>query len=82
MAEGQQKVSAPSGIEPEQPDSLQLTLITKPWVRVSLQENILYNLTCLATGNRFFECRTVVLRLLRLNIKARHENPEFLNANL
>ena len=30
----------------------------------------------------FFAYRTVVLRLFKLNIKARHEIPEFLNANL
>ena len=31
---------------------------------------------------QLFACRIVVLRLLRLNIKARHEISEFLNANL
>ena len=41
-----------------------------------------HNLKCFATCNRFFECRIVVLRLFRLNIKARHEILEFLNANL
>ena len=37
--------------------------------------------TC-ATCNRFIASRIVVLRLLMLNIKARHEIPKFLNANL
>ena len=46
------------------------------------EKKMAYDLTCLATGNCFFECRIVVLRLLRLNIKARHEIPEFLNAYL
>ena len=35
----------------------------------------------LATLNRFFECRMVVFGLLKLNIKARHDIPEFLTAN-
>ena len=29
-----------------------------------------------------FACRIVVIALLRSNIKARHEIPEFLNSNL
>ena len=37
---------------------------------------------CVATCNRFLACRIVVLGLIRLNIKARHDIPEFLNANL
>ena len=59
-----------------------LFLTTEPWICVSLQKQKVYFSLFLATCNRFFACRIVVLGLLRLNIKARHEIPEFLNANL
>ena len=88
MAKGRQKVSAPSGIRTRAArlrGSLQPTSTTKPAVRVSLQKKTISILLCFATCKRCFECRIVVLRLLRLNIQARHEIPEFLsilNANL
>ena len=40
------------------------------------------NGTFLATLNRFFACRLVILGLLKLNIKARQDTSEFLTTNL
>ena len=40
-------------------------------------------MTChILTMNLFFACWIVLLRLLKLNIKARHYTPGFLSANL
>ena len=61
------------------------TRLNQPWVLVSLEKKTVYYLKCFATRGdlqQLFACRIVVLRLLRLNIKARHEISEFLNANL
>ena len=72
----------PVRIKPGPADSLWITLTTKPWICVSLQEKSIYHLKYFATCNIFFASRIVILRLLRLNIMARHEIPEFFNTNL
>ena len=61
------------GIKPEPSDSLWLTLTTKLWVHVTLQKKMVYIIKFFAACNNFFECRIVILRLLRSNIKARHQ---------
>ena len=77
-----------SGIKPISPDSLQPVLTTKPLVRINCSKKTLYDnydssyfATCKLGCNRFFAYRTVVLGFFKLNIKARHEIREFLNAN-
>ena len=45
-------------------------------------EGAFYDLLYLATCNQCFAYKTFVLRLFKLNIKARHEIPVFLNAKL
>ena len=74
------------GIEPISPDSLRLTLTTKPLVRVGWWIKRLHDSSYFATSNRFFAYRTVVLDysswISRPESAARHEIPEFLYANL
>ena len=76
-------------IEPKSPDTLETASITEPWVHINLPKktlnDLLYQRQCISqpgSWNLLFACRIVVLRLLRLIIKARHDIPEFLYANL
>ena len=74
-------------IEPKLPGLLETAWTTEPWVCMKLypsSKKTGYDSSYLATWNLFFACRImiVVFRLLRLNIKARHNIPEFLNTNL
>ena len=66
-------------------DSPSSVIITEPYCdrfESFRRKKTVYNFSYLPFWNWFFECRIVVLRLLRLNIKARKDIPEFLNANL
>ena len=75
-----------SGFEPKSPDLLWLTLTTKPLVRIN------YSKKLYMTRRIFATCKLLQLMLSRtglsyfgifkLNIKARNEIREFLNANL
>ena len=74
-----------SGIEPMSPDSLKPVLITKPLVCINWSKKTVYDSSYFATCKWFLAYRsnrTVVLGFFKLNIKARHEIREFLNANL
>ena len=64
------------------PDSLQLALTTKPLVHINCLKKMVYDSSYFATCNRFFAYTTVVLGLIKMNIKARHEIRIFLSANL
>ena len=90
MAEGRQRVWAPCEHQTHI-SRLSATRLNhwaiNPQVYIdrSIEENrkwLSNDSSYLATLNRFFSNRIVVLGLLRLNIKARHDIPEFLNANL
>ena len=72
-----------SGIEPNPPILLLLTLTTKPLVRINHLKKKIYDSLYFPTCNQFcFAYRTVAVRFFKLNIKARHEILELLNANL
>ena len=62
--------------------SQRLASTTEPWVRIDLMKKTVRDSSHLATLNRFFACRIVVLGLLKLNFKARHDIPEFKIAHL
>ena len=79
---GIRKVQHHEGIEPMSPGSMWLALSTKPSVHIALSRKTVYDSSHLATLNRFFSYRIVMLGLLKLNIKARHYIPEFLIATL
>ena len=67
---------------PESPNSLLHTLaISHGFVSIQWKNCILLVVFCNLQGYNF-ACRIVALWLLRLNIKARQDIPEFLNANL
>ena len=75
----------PAGNDSEaiSPDSLRLDLTQQSHDFVSIyRKKTEYDLTYLATLNRFFPCRIVILGLLKINIKARQDISEFLTANL
>ena len=89
MAEGRQRVWAPCEHQTHI-SRLSATRLNhwaiNPQVYIdrSIEENrkwLSNDSSYLATLNRFFSNRIVVLGLLRLNIKARHDIPEFLNTN-
>ena len=61
-------------------DSLQLTLTINPWVHIDLPGKLYIGHCILQPTTDFFVYRIVALGLFKLNIKARHEIPEFLNA--
>ena len=72
-----------SGINPKSPDYLQLALTTKPLVCINRWKKRVYDSLYFATCNQiFFAYRIDLLRLFKLNFKARYEIREFLNANL
>ena len=71
-----------SGLEPMSPNSLRLTFTTMPLVRINCWKNRYMTRRIVPPATDFFAYRTVVLWLFKLNIKARHEEREFLNANL
>ena len=79
---GGREFEHPAGIEPKSLDLLPLTLTTEPYICIDLSKKSVYDLLYLTTWNRFSACRIVVLGLLRLNIKARHDIPKFMNAKL
>ena len=82
MAEARQIVQQSSGIEPKLPNSLQLSLTTKTLVSIDCWKKRYMTRRISPPATDFFAYRTVVLGFFKLNIKARHEIPEFLNANL
>ena len=53
------------------------------WFILIARKKGIWPIFCISQpATNFFACRTVVIGLFKLNIKARHEIPEFLNANL
>ena len=74
-------------IEPMLPYSLRLTLTIKPWLQtpwvcIDLQKETVYDSSLVKTLNWFLAYKIVVLKLFKLNIKARPNIPEFSTANL
>ena len=69
-----------AGIEPHVA-SLTATRLNH-WAIDSLMKKMVHESSSLATWNCLFVCRIVVLGFLRLNINARHDIPDFLNATL
>ena len=80
MAEGRQRTPAPcwqaAAIEPILSDSLLLAL---SYDFISLCSNNWYMTRCISQPwTNFFACRIIIVGLLKLIIKARHDIPEFL----
>ena len=81
----------PARLEPMSPDSLWLASTSKTWISIELpyiglQNGILLiwvssHLAATLNPGQNFACRIVVLQLLKLNIKARYNLPEFLTAD-
>ena len=80
MAEGLQRVAAPSGnrLGTHITRLTATRLNTEPWFRIDLSKKMVYDSLHLAT--LFWACRIVVLGLLKLSI--RHDIPEFLTSTL
>ena len=75
---GCREVWHPEGTEPMLSDSLLLALTTKLCQSIENKGKWLV----FHTFSQFFACWIVVLRFVRLNIKARQATPEFLTTNL
>ena len=66
IAEAWQEFQLSSGIEPKLPDSLRITLITEPKVRINWPKKTVYDSLFLATWNRFFcvqDCRSRIVQV-------------------
>ena len=72
----------PAGFEPISPNSLWLALTIKPWVRINVQKQTVYDSSYFATLNQVFACRIFILGLLKLNTKIIQNIQELLTANL
>ena len=84
MAKGRQCASAPcqNRTRVARLTAIALTTASEPTFDINPAKKTVHYSSHLATLNRFFACRIVDLRLLKLNIKARHNILEFLTTNL
>ena len=79
LPRGSSKIQHPAGIEPISPNSLRLALTTEPSESLYQppKENNKWLVVSCNLEPIFFAYRIVVSGLIKLNIKARHEIPEF-----
>ena len=79
---GNSQFQHPAGIKPmSQCYWCSVPPTTKPWILIDLPKQIVYDVLHITSLKQFFDCRIVIVRLFKLNIKAR-QKPEFLTANL